>query len=89
MEPSGIEIDSAVKALRDIITNLKNVRKIRILLQSFIESIEVFDDEIVINYLPKRIVNAKAVHSKNEWHAYRDSNPGCYRERVVSSASRR
>ena len=89
VEPSGIEIDSAVKALRDIITNIKNVRKIRILLQSFIESIEVFDDEIVINYLPERIVNAKAVHSKNEWHAYRDSNPGCYRERVVSSASRR
>lgn len=89
MEASGIEIDSAVKALRDIITNINNIRKIRILLQSFIESIEVFDDEKVINYIPERIVNIKGVHCKNEWHAYRDSNPGCYRERVVSSASRR
>lgn len=89
MEPSGIEISSAIKALRNFITNIKNVRKIRIFLQLFIESIEVFDDEKAINYLPERIVNAKAVHSKNEWHAYRDSNPGCYRERVVSSASRR
>ena len=45
MVPSGIEINSAIKALRDIITNIKNVRKIRILLQSFIETIEVFDEK--------------------------------------------
>ena len=45
MESFGIEINSATKALRDIITNIKNVRKIRILLQSFIETIEVFDEK--------------------------------------------
>lgn len=52
MEPSGIEISSAIKALRNFITNIKNVRKIKIFLQLFIESIEVFDDEKAINYLP-------------------------------------
>lgn len=89
VEPSKIEIDSAVKALREIIINVKNVNKIRILLQSFIESIDVLDNEIIINYVPERIVNAQTVHSANGWHAYRDSNPGCRRERAVSSATRR
>ena len=84
-EPDAVEIESAIEILKNLILKSKNPRKIRTLLQSFIESIDVFDTEIVVNYLPERIVSEKmVVHSKNGWHAHGDSNPGCRRERAVS-----
>ena len=58
-EPDQIELQSAVEMLKKIILSNKNAKKMRILLQSFIESIDVMDDEIVVNYIPDRIVSEK------------------------------
>lgn len=88
-EPSNVELEVAIKTLKEIIGDVRNVKKTRILLMSFIEYIEVLENNIVINYLPERIINYKDVHSKNGWCAYRDSNPGYCLESAVSSATRR
>lgn len=58
-EPNEVELQAAVEMLRKITLNNKNVKKMRILLQSFIESIDVLDDEIIVNYIPDRIVSEK------------------------------
>ena len=63
-EPDQVELQSAVEMLKKIILNNKNAKKMRILLQSFVESIDVLDDEIIVNYIPERIVSEKkSVHS--------------------------
>ena len=59
LEPNQEELASSVEVLRKITLRNKNVKKMRVLLQSFIESIEVLDDAIVVNYIPDRIVSEK------------------------------
>ena len=78
-------LKNAVGQLKAIILKTTDVKKLRIMLQSFVENIVVNDTNIEINYLPERIVSEKEmVHSSKGWHAHGDSNPGCRRERAVS-----
>ena len=78
-------LKNAVGQLKAIILKTTDVKKLRIMLQSFVENIVVNDTNIEINYLPERIVSEKEmVHSSQRWHAHGDSNPGCRRERAVS-----
>ena len=78
-------LKNAVGQLKAIILQTTDVKKLRIMLQSFVENIVVNDTNIEINYLPERIVSEKEmVHSSKGWHAHGDSNPGCRRERAVS-----
>ena len=80
-----IDIDSALTTLKNIILNTRNAKKLRILLQSFIQKIDVNPTDVVIHYHPERVIHdSTGVHSTKGWHAHGDSNPGCRRERAVS-----
>lgn len=82
-KPTQEEILGAVDLLKEIILNTKDVKKLRIMLQSFVQSIDFNADSLVINYIPEKVA-PKTVHSLENWHAHGDSNPGCRRERAVS-----
>ena len=79
-----VNCQQALATLKKIILTTKDAKKLRMLLQSFIDKIVINDEEIVIHYLPERIIQNHTVHRMEDWHAHGDSNPGCRRERAVS-----
>ena len=68
------DVAELAESLRAILKEPENARKTRQLLATFIERVQIGDNEVQITYRPESLVQLNPVHSKGNWLPRTDSN---------------